>query len=124
LRRITLIDRFLDNDELQLYLRAADAGVYPYDEVLTSGSILLALSFDLPIIAPRFGMISETVEGADGAAGVLYDRKDPSGLGNAIGRMLDAKHSGHLASLQMAARAAAERNTWQAFPETVLSPSP
>jgi glycosyltransferase involved in cell wall biosynthesis len=114
--RITLVDRFLDNDELQLYLRAADAGVYPYDQVLTSGSILLALSFGLPIIAPRFGMISEAVDGSP--AGFLYDRADPGGLAAAIGRMLEGKRDGR--ELGSAARAAADRQAWERFDAKIL----
>ena len=114
--RILLVDRFLDNDELQLYFRAADAGVYPYDEVLTSGSIMLAQSFGLPVVAPDFGMISEAV----GEAGVLYDRRDPSGLEAALGRMLAAKRSGEIEATRTAAVAAAQRNSWQSFARTVL----
>ncbi len=121
LSRIRLVDRFLDNDELQLFLRAADVGVYPYDVVLTSGSILLALSFGLPVVAPPFGMISEAVENIDGtSAGLLYDRTDAGGLESALLQMLDAKHTGGLDALRAAARAAAERNGWQPFADTVL----
>jgi glycosyltransferase involved in cell wall biosynthesis len=115
-RRILLVDRFLDNDELQLVLRAADIGVYPYDAVLTSGSILLALSFGLPIVAPRFGMISEAV----GDAGALYERDNAGGLEAALSQMLDTKHAGGLQALRATALAAAERNTWQSFAGTVL----
>ena len=119
--RILLVDRFLDNDELQLFLRAADVGVYPYDEVLTSGSILLALSFGLPVVAPRFAMISEAVEAADGtSAGVLYERNSARGLEEALVQVLDAKRADGLNALRAAARAAADRSAWQPFAETVL----
>ena len=114
--RVLLVDRFLDNDELQLYFRAADAGVYPYDEVLTSGSIMLAQSFGLPVVAPDFGMISEAI----GEAGLLYGRTDPAGLQAALDRMLAAKRSGAIETMRAAAVAAAQRNSWQPFARTVL----
>jgi glycosyltransferase involved in cell wall biosynthesis len=115
--RILLVDRFLDNDEMQLYFRAADAGVYPYDEVLTSGSIMLAQSFGLPVVAPDFGMI---VEAVGSAAGALYDRRDPAGLEAALERVLAAKSSGEIEAMRTAAVAAARRNSWQPFARTVL----
>jgi glycosyltransferase involved in cell wall biosynthesis len=119
--RVLVVDRFLDNDEMQLFLRAADAGVYPYDEVLTSGSVLLALTFGLPCIAPRFGMLSEVIEGeGEAAGGILYDRHDPAGLEGAISEMLAGKRAGKNGSLSRAALAAAERNAWVPFAGTIF----
>ena len=49
---------FIPEDELQLYLNAADAFVLPYDDITNSASAILALSFDLPILAPRLPCFS------------------------------------------------------------------
>ena len=46
--RIRLVDRFVSNSELQLFMRASDMAVFPYTSILTSGSLMLALSFGLP----------------------------------------------------------------------------
>jgi hypothetical protein len=46
--RIRTTDRFLDDMEMQLFFRAADVAVYPYQKILTSGSLMLALSFGVP----------------------------------------------------------------------------
>lgn len=51
--RIHLDLRFVPDDEIQVYLRAADLVVLPYTEVLNSGSAHLALSFDRPALLPR-----------------------------------------------------------------------
>jgi glycosyltransferase involved in cell wall biosynthesis len=120
--RILMVDRFIENDEMQLFLRAADAAVYPYDEILTSGSILLALAFGLPCIAPRFGMISETLEGEGGPAGVLYDKNQPSGLEEAISRLLDLKRAGDLEPLRRAVQRTAGPIGWRPFSGTILGP--
>lgn len=44
--------KFIADDELQLYLRASDLFVLPYDKITNSGSAILALSYDLPVLAP------------------------------------------------------------------------
>ena len=64
---------FVPDDELQVYLRAADVVATPFLEILTSGSVLLAMSFERAVIAPRRGCVAETV-GDDG--GILYDADD------------------------------------------------
>jgi glycosyltransferase involved in cell wall biosynthesis len=46
---------FVDAVDAQLYFRAADLVVQPYREILNSGTALLALSFDRPVLLPRHG---------------------------------------------------------------------
>jgi beta-1,4-mannosyltransferase len=45
--------------EVQCYLRAADLVVLPFSEITNSGSALLALSFDRPVLLPALGAMSE-----------------------------------------------------------------
>lgn len=63
--------RRIADEEISLYFSAADAVVLPFRRVLTSGSLLLAMSYGCPVIAPKFDEIVETV-GTAGA--LLYDR--------------------------------------------------
>ena len=60
--RIEIHPRFIPNEELQVYFRAADIAVLPYRKVLNSGSALLALSFNVPVLAPALGSIREVAE--------------------------------------------------------------
>lgn len=53
--RIRLDLEFVPSDKIQLYLRAADLVVQPYREILNSGTALLALSFDRPVLMPNRG---------------------------------------------------------------------
>jgi len=62
--------KFINDDDVQLFLNASDIMVLPYKSVLTSGVALLALSFMKPIIAPRIGLIPELV---DENIGLLFD---------------------------------------------------
>jgi glycosyltransferase involved in cell wall biosynthesis len=49
----------LPEDEMQNYLNAADFAVFPYRDILNSGSAILALSFDRPILVPAKGAMGE-----------------------------------------------------------------
>ena len=53
--RIRLDMRFIEPEETQYFFRASDLVVLPYREILNSGSALLALSFDRPVLLPRSG---------------------------------------------------------------------
>jgi glycosyltransferase involved in cell wall biosynthesis len=57
--RVRLDLRFIPVEEVQYYLRAADLAVLPYTDILNSGSALLALSFDCPVLLPRRGAMGE-----------------------------------------------------------------
>ena len=57
--RVTHVNRFIDEMELQLFFRAADVAAFPYRSILTSGSLLMALSFGVPVVIPEFGMTRE-----------------------------------------------------------------
>ncbi len=45
--------------DVQRYLRAADLVVLPFTEITNSGSALLALSFDRPVLVPALGAMGE-----------------------------------------------------------------
>jgi len=62
--------RSIPNEELPLLFGAADVVVLPFRQVLTSGSMLLAMSYGRPVIAPRFRELSETLREA---GALLYD---------------------------------------------------
>jgi beta-1,4-mannosyltransferase len=48
---------FIPDEKLSLYLSAADYIILPYKAILNSGALLLALSFNKPVIAPHMGAI-------------------------------------------------------------------
>lgn len=85
--RIHLSLGFVDDDDLQLYLRAADVVATPFLEIFTSGSVLLAMSFERAVIAPRRGCVTDVL---DERGGILYDADDPRGLEEALRVAMDA----------------------------------
>lgn len=52
---IHLVLKFIPDDKLHIYLSAADTVILPYKSILNSGALLLALSFNKPVIAPHIG---------------------------------------------------------------------
>jgi len=81
--RILIEDRFVPDDELQVYLNASDLVVLPYREVLTSGGVMLALSFGRPVVAANFGFLKEVVSSE---CGELFDPHVPGDLERALER--------------------------------------
>jgi glycosyltransferase involved in cell wall biosynthesis len=57
--RIRLAMKFINDDCLQIYLRASDLVVLPYTDILNSGAAILALSFDRPVLVPAKGAMSD-----------------------------------------------------------------
>ena len=51
--------RFIQDEELQVFFKAADLVVLPLEEILNSGSLLLALSFNRAALAPHLGAIAD-----------------------------------------------------------------
>lgn len=49
--------RFIPDSELNVYMSAADVVILPYKAILNSGALLLALSYNRPVIAPHMGAI-------------------------------------------------------------------
>ncbi len=54
--------KFVPDEKLQEYFRAADLVVLPFQDILNSGSVLLALSFDCPVLVPQKGAMAELQE--------------------------------------------------------------
>ena len=86
--KITLIPEFVPSDRLQLYFNACDVVVFPYKNILTSGAVLLAISFGKACIAPRIGCIRDTLDD-DGS--FLYDPNSQNALADSLQRAIDNK---------------------------------
>jgi beta-1,4-mannosyltransferase len=65
--RVRLALRRVPDEDVQRYLRAADLVVLPFTDITNSGSALLALSFDRPVLVPHRGAMGElqALVGAD-----------------------------------------------------------
>lgn len=57
--RVRLDLEFVRQEQVQHYMRAADLVVLPYRDILNSGTALLALSFNRPVLVPYRGAMGE-----------------------------------------------------------------
>ncbi|HBB30735.1 MAG TPA: group 1 glycosyl transferase [Cyanobacteria bacterium UBA8803] len=57
--KIKLFLGLIPDKKVQIYLNASDLIVLPFQEILNSGSTLLALSFNRPVLVPRKGVMAE-----------------------------------------------------------------
>lgn len=53
---------YVPDDKVSLLYSAADVAIFPYKDILNSGSALLALSFGVPAIVPKSGSLIELAE--------------------------------------------------------------
>lgn len=98
------------DDEVQVWLRAADLVVLPYRDVLNSGAFALAETFGLPVVAPRTGSLADH----DGRAHVrLFEAGDAASLEVVLAdavRDLVADPAGAARARESARAAAAEHH--------------
>ena len=57
--RIKLYGKFISKEDIQTYFQAANLVICPFSEILNSGSVLLALSFNRPVFVPLMGSLGE-----------------------------------------------------------------
>ena len=61
--------RFIPDEEIEVFFKAADLMVLPYKHIFQSGVLFLSLSFGLPVVATDVGSLREAV--MDGGAGFV-----------------------------------------------------
>jgi|SRR5581483_2125669 glycosyltransferase involved in cell wall biosynthesis len=86
--RIRTVLEFIPDDEIQIYMNAADIMVLPYRCVLTSGAAMLGMSFSKPVIAPSIGGMSDIL---DSKGGFLYDPLQKDSLAKAMEQALTSE---------------------------------
>ncbi len=82
--KVTVVDRYLPNEEVATYFAAADVVALPYRSATGSGIAQVAFGAGVPVIATRTGGLEEVVE--EGISGLLVPPSDPSALARAIER--------------------------------------
>ena len=81
-KSVLLVNRYVPNEEVPVYFRAADLVTLPYASATQSGVLQLALGFGLPVVATRVGGLSEAVVEGDDV--VLVEPKSATALSSAI----------------------------------------
>jgi len=74
--------QFIPDEEMEVYLKAADVLVLPYKEIFQSGVLFLGYSFGLPVVATDVGSFREEI--IEGETGFLCRPADPADLAKTV----------------------------------------
>jgi len=80
--RITILKGYVEDEDVARLFAAADFALFPYRRISTSGALLLALTYGVPVIAPRIPALADLLQ--DGREGLVFDPSDSSALGEAF----------------------------------------
>lgn len=112
---IKFMPGFVADDQIQVYMNACDIAVLPYRNILTSGSIVLAMSFGRACIAPQRGCITDML---NDSGALLYDPNSEDGLLQAMNRAVQKKAD--LPQMGEYNRQLAEQWSWNRVAEMTL----
>jgi glycosyltransferase involved in cell wall biosynthesis len=88
--RFLFINKYIPNDEIQIYFNASDVVVLPYKWITQSGIIPLAYSFSKPVIVTDVGATSEMV--INGETGFVVPIDNNDALVQAINKIFTMDH--------------------------------
>ena len=83
--RITVVNRYVTDAEVQAAFAAADAVVLPYRRSSSSGPLHIAMSAGLPVVVTAVGGLVEAAGGYEGAA--MVPPRDPAALAQALAEL-------------------------------------
>jgi len=112
--RVTIVDRYVPNEEVAGYFESADLVVLPYVSATGSGIVQMAYAFGKPVLTTRVGSLPEVVD--DGSTGILVEPGDPAAIASAIS---DFFESGRAPEFAANIAEASERFSWEAFIDEV-----
>ena len=87
MKQLTIVDRYVPNEDVPLYFSAADLVVTPYVSASQSGVVQIAYGFLKPVIATTVGGLPDVV--IDGQTGYLVPPCDASAIARATRRFFD-----------------------------------
>jgi len=111
---VTLIERYIPNEEVACYFAASDLVVIPYVSATQSGIVQLAYGFGKPVVVSRVGGLPEVVE--DGVTGYLVPPRDSVSISKAV---LDFYQRGREATMCEAVRQKRAAFSWERLCRTI-----
>lgn len=115
-KAITIVNRYIPNEELQPYFDLADVVVLPYVSATQSGVVQLAFGFGKPVITTRVGGLHEVVQ--DGVNGLIVPPQDEQALAAAIVRYFVEDMASELTA-NVRQTAVAQSYSWQQLVSTI-----
>jgi len=115
--RIIQVIRYIPDDDVELYFKAADISILPYTDIYQSGVLLLAYSFGLPVLAANVGSIQDDV--VEGYTGFLCTPRDSEDLARKVRLYFGSELYQSLAERRQSIISyAAESHSWEVVADT------
>ena len=117
---LILRNEFIPDEDIALYVKAADVLVRPYTDIFQSGVLFMAYSFGLPVIATDVGSLSEDI--IEGRTGFLCKPRDAVDLAGTIEKYFASDLFMDLADRRQEIRDyATARHSWSVVARTTHS---
>lgn len=111
--RVIQIIRFIADEDVEVYYKAADVLVLPYTHIFQSGVLFMAYSYGLPAIATDVGSLRDNI--VEGETGYICRPRDAPDLARAIETYFESTLFSTLDQRRAEIMAfARERNSWEA----------
>lgn len=114
--RVSVINRYIPDEEVEVYFRAADLVVLPYRSATQSGITQTAFAFERPVVVTAVGGLPDVVD--DGVTGYVVPPDNPEALAGAIERFFATDAAGAMAA---AIRAQSDRFSWKGCVTALLA---
>jgi glycosyltransferase involved in cell wall biosynthesis len=111
---VRVLDKYIPNEEVETFFRAADVVVLPYISATQTAIAQIALSFERPVIVTRVGGLPEPV--LEGQTGFVVPPSDSDALGRALVELFTGET---LARLAPHLKRESGRFTWAAMAASV-----
>lgn len=89
--RIDLDINFVSDSKRELYFKASDAMILPYEIIFQSGVLLMSMSYGLPVVASNITPFAEVIEHKKN--GLLFESQNADDLADKINILLEDKSS-------------------------------
>jgi glycosyltransferase involved in cell wall biosynthesis len=108
--------RYIPDEDVEIYFKAADVLVLPYTHVFQSGVLFLGYNFGLPVVATDVGAMKHEV--IEGSTGFICRPNDPEHLADAIERYFRSSlHQGLEMARARIRRQVAASHSWDIVSE-------
>ena len=112
--QIDFYEGFVADDEVATYFKAADIVCLPFQAITTSSSVMLALGFGKPVVAPRLGVLRDL----PASIGYFYSPTKPDGLEKSLLRA--ATQPEKLAAMGRRAKNYSDSLSWESIADQTL----
>ncbi len=91
---VTIVDQHIPNSEIPRYVAVFDASLFNFRDIWASSSVVLSLSYNVPVIVPRMGCLEDYVD--EDNTGFFFESDSFESLVSAIRRYLECPYPEHL----------------------------